>query len=308
MVPTNKTNRLLFDYFLAGSIILLMGVFSVVADDIEIVLPELAALCAGCFLYKKPSWNSNPNSLFVLPSITAFIGFFINKLHTPLALKIALVLLLIFLLFYFSKNVLAPAIATGLLPIITNCHSVYFLVSTLVFTFVLAVIVKLKYQSTDKISKDIIPFRTFFAYFTILIIWLSFCYYNNYHFMLAIPPVIVIGLEMITMPEIKFKQVAVKTLVLVASSLIGGFIYLYIDGLLMVLLVNFVSVALFLILSKQKMAPAFAIALLPIVLKNQQPFHFAVYVFIICCAVLGGAFIAKSMRLKYVSILHKKST
>lgn len=299
MLFNTASQKLVFDYFLAGSLILLMGLFAIWANDIEIVLPELAALSAGCFIYKKASWNANPKMLFILPSITAFMGFGINMLSISLALKIALVLLLIFLLFYFSKNVLAPAIATGLLPIITNCHSVYFLISTLFFTLILAVFVQLKYQSGEKVAKEIVPFRTFFAYFSIVTIWISFCYYNDYHYMLAIPPVIVVGLEMISGPVIKLQPVLLKTALLVVSSLIGGYIYLYINDLLLVLLINFVVISLFLAVFKQKMAPAYAIALLPIVLKNQEPLHFALYVFFICCAIFGGAYISKLMYNKF---------
>lgn len=295
MFSTANKKQLFLDYILAGCLILLMGIFSVWANDIEIILPELAALSAGCFIYKKASWNSAPKALFILPSITAFLGFGINMLHISLALKVGLVLLLIFLLFYLSKNVLAPAIATGLLPIVTNCHSVYFLISTLLFTLILAVIVQLKYQSGEKIAKETVPFRTFFAYFSIITIWLSFCYYNNYSFMLAIPPVIVVGLEMISEPKIKLKPIFIKTFLLVASSLISSYIYLYIDNLLLILLVNFIVISTFLAFFNQKMAPAYAMALLPIVLKNKEPLYFSLYVFIICCAIFGGAYISKYM-------------
>lgn len=290
-IVNNK--QLLFDYILAASLILLMGVFAKWTNDIEIVLPELAALCTGCFIYKKSSWNSSPKALFILPSITAFLGFGINMLSITLALKIALVLLLIFLLFYWSKNVLAPAIATGLLPIITNCHSLYFLLSTVVFTLLLAIIVQLKYRSNESITNETVSFRSYFAYFSIIIIWLSFCYYNNYFFMLAIPPVIVVGLELISQPKIEIKPIAIKTLILVSASLIGGFINVYFSDLLLILLLNFVIISLFLAIFKQKMAPAYAIALLPIVLKDNDPLYFAIYVCAICCAIFGGAYISK---------------
>lgn len=298
-----KLNKksLFFDYLLAGILLLLMAIFSIITDDIEIILPELGALCAGCLIYKKASWNSNPKSLFILPSITACLGFAINKFDLTLEFKVALVLFCIFMLFYLSKNVLAPAIATGLLPIITNCHSIYVLISTLLFTLLLAIIVSKNYKSEDKIAKDAVPFRTYFAYFSILIIWFSFCYYNNYNFMLAIPPVIVIGLEIITEPVIKFKQILIKIIILTICAFIGSLIYLYIDGLILVIGVNFISISLFLYLFKQKMAPAYAIALLPIVLKNDHPYYFSLYVFVIGCAVLGGAYISKMIYNKYIN-------
>lgn len=289
------------EYFLASAMLLLMGIFSIVTQDIEIILPELGALCVGCFIYKKSSWISNSRALFILPSITAFLGFGINMLSIKLEFKIALVLLLIFLLFYFSKNVLAPAIATGLLPIITNCHSIYFLISTVVFTLLLSFIVQIKYKTDDKMPKEIVSFRTFFAYFSIIIIWLSFCYYNNYTFMLAIPPVIVVGLEMISLAEIKLKPILIKAFLLVASAIIGGFLTLYLTNLLLLLLVDFVAISLFLAIFKQKMAPAYAIAMLPILLENKSPFVFGIYVLIICSAIFGGAFLSKYVFNKYIA-------
>lgn len=300
MIFRNINFNLFFDYFLAAAILLLMGAFSIVTEDVEIILPELGALCAGCLIYKKSSWISNPKVLFVFPSLTAFLGFGINKIPISLEFKIALVLSLIFLLFYLSKNVLAPAIATGLLPIITNCHSVYFLISTVVFTLLLFFIVQIKYKTVDKMPKEIVSFRTFFAYFSIIVIWLSFCYYNNYTFMLAIPPVIVVGLEMISQAEVKTKPILIKTFLLVFAALIGGFLTLYITNLIILLLVDFIVISLFLMVFKQKMAPAYAIAMLPILLKNDNPLSFSLYVLIICCAIFGGAFLSKYVFNKYI--------
>lgn len=73
----------------------------------------------------------------------------------------------------------------------------------------------------------------------------------------------------------------------------------------MVLLVNFVTISVFLSIFKQKIAPAYAIALLPIVLKTENPIYFSVYVFVICFAVLGGAFLAKYLHNKYLNPLKK---
>ena len=110
-------------YITAYSLILLMAAAAFTFQEKEIILPELAALSVGCFLYKKNTWTSKPMHLFLLPVATAFIGFFINQLEINITVKIILVLVVMFILLHLVKSTLAPALATGLLPIVTNCDS-----------------------------------------------------------------------------------------------------------------------------------------------------------------------------------------
>lgn len=61
-------------YTVAYGLILLMTAAVFSFKDKEIILPELAALSIGCFIYKK-SMDCQALHLFLLPSVTASIGF-----------------------------------------------------------------------------------------------------------------------------------------------------------------------------------------------------------------------------------------
>lgn len=80
-------------YTIAYGLILLMTAAAFHFKDKEIILPELAALSIGCFIYKKNTWTAKPLHLFLLPSITAFIGFFINQLEINMAAKIVVIMI-----------------------------------------------------------------------------------------------------------------------------------------------------------------------------------------------------------------------
>ncbi|KLD59765.1 hypothetical protein WP50_15710 [Lactiplantibacillus plantarum] len=62
--------------YLAGwSFILLMVASATLQHDAEIILPEIGALTAGTWVYRKTAWTRQPLKLFLVPSGTAIIGF-----------------------------------------------------------------------------------------------------------------------------------------------------------------------------------------------------------------------------------------
>ncbi|MEO8254611.1 MAG: hypothetical protein ABI554_09530, partial [Flavobacterium sp.] len=58
-------------YAATYGLIILMTAAALSFKEKEIILPELAALSVGCFLYKKNTWTAKPLYLFLLPSVTA---------------------------------------------------------------------------------------------------------------------------------------------------------------------------------------------------------------------------------------------
>lgn len=138
-------------------IIVLMITASIIFQRREIILPEIAALVVGCLLYQNPIWVSRPLHIFLLPSITAVLGFLVNMLSIGLPQKLILVIVLMMVVLKIFKSSLAPTLATGLLPVITNASSYSFIISILLFTFLLALYLTLAYpeQKNDPLPQQI---------------------------------------------------------------------------------------------------------------------------------------------------------
>lgn len=108
------------DYLIGFALVLLMVAGAMFLHDQEIILPEIAALTAGMWIYHNPRWLHQPYKIFLAPSGTAVIGFLINQLPVNYPIKISLTLVGILVLLRELRSPLAPAFATGLLPIIVN--------------------------------------------------------------------------------------------------------------------------------------------------------------------------------------------
>ena len=116
---------------------------AILFKDKEIILPEIAALSVGIITFRENKWIQRPIHIFLLPSITAILGFGINFLPIILSLKLVLVLIGMLVFLRIFKSQLAPALATGLLPIVTNAHSFLFLISIIFFVLLLYFAIKL---------------------------------------------------------------------------------------------------------------------------------------------------------------------
>jgi hypothetical protein len=61
------------------ALIFLMIGTSIMVNNKEVILPEMAALAIGCLIQQYPAWLAKPFHIFILPSINAVGGFLINK-------------------------------------------------------------------------------------------------------------------------------------------------------------------------------------------------------------------------------------
>lgn len=192
-------------------------------NEKEIILPELAALSIGFFMHKKNELTDNPVHLFLLPSLTAFLGFFINQPDINLEAKIVLVLTGMFMLLHFIKSSLAPALATGLLPIITNCNSYIFLISIIVFMGTLGVLVEAFFRSEnleENKKNNRKPLLSAVVLLAVLIMWTIICAAAGNMQMAAIPPVIVLGFESINKKHYTLKMSTNRSLRLYQQRLL----------------------------------------------------------------------------------------
>lgn len=277
-------------YIMAYGLILMMTAAAFSFNQKEIILPELAALSIGCFLYKKNTWTDKPMHLFLLPSTTAFIGYFINQLELDMAAKIVLVLMIMFMMLHFIKSNLAPALATGLLPIVTNCDSYIFLISILVFTGLLAVSAALFFRTENveqmpkEESKPVLSIMVFLA---VLIVWVIICYVADVMQMAAIPPIIVLGYESINKKMYSLTMMYKQVTALVLAAFIGSQTIYYLDNFLLAAVLNFVGVSIILHLLKMKMPPVYGMVMLPMILPGYSHVYFAVNVAVTSLVLMG---------------------
>lgn len=281
-------------------IIILMIGASLIFKDKEIILPELAALTVGCLVYKNPVWLSKPLHIFLLPSITAIMGFLVNKLDVSLANKFIVLLPLMFLLLRLFKSNLAPALATGLLPVITNSNSYSFIISILVLTLLLFIGLKFEKSSKDEVLPPHSPHPKHTALYLLMVSgWIIICAQLDWMFMAAIPPVIVIGFESIHKAEYNFSLFKRQVVSLFFAALIGTQALYFIDNLFMVALVDFAAITLVLKLLKFRLPPAYAMAILPMVLHHFSYTYFPLQVLMMSIIILGIVYIYRNNQLRY---------
>lgn len=247
----------------------------------EIILPELSALSVGCFVYKIPHWTSKPLALFYIPSATAIMGFVINMFTLPIYIKLILVLVAMIAFLQIIKNNLAPALATGLLPVITDCRSFYFIGSILFFTFLLFLIVKIFYKNSEKESDEMHEKNTLILpYVILLIVWIVICKIINIPAMFAIPPIIVVGFEYVQNPSYNINMSIRHIIALTIAAFIGTCGVFYLQDLILVGIIDFIVVTLTLKFLNTKLPPAYAMAILPMVIGKHLNWLFPIYVLI----------------------------
>ncbi|MHC0443114.1 hypothetical protein [Flavobacterium sp. 3-210] len=281
-------------YFIAYSFILFMIGAGYFFKEREIILPELVALSIGCLVYKKDAWLEKTSHIFLLPSLTAILGYIINLIELSIFLKVFLVLTVMFLLLHMIKSKFAPAIATGLLPIITNCNSYVFLVSILFFTGLLAVMTATVFKKKGKSEGRTAhpkPIISTWGYLLILTIWLFFCYIADAIEMAAIPPVIVVGYETIAKREYHLRMLYKQLLALVSAAFIGAQSIYYLDNYLLAALFDFAFISIILRILKLKMPPAYAMSILPMILPHYSRTYFAIDTAIMLVGILGPIYV-----------------
>lgn len=202
-----------------------------------------------------------------------------------------------FIMLRVFKLTLGPALATGLLPIITNCTSLLFIASILFFMFTLAlmvtVLLKEPQQKTEGNKTDSgNPFQLW-IYLALLIVWIVFCSVANIMEVVAIPPVIVVGYESIHKKEYTTMMLNKQIAALIAAALIGSLTVYYIDNYVLCALINCIGVTLILKGLNFKMPPAYAMALLPMILHVNSHLYFGLKVGLMALVILGTVRIYK---------------
>ncbi|CAM3119510.1 HPP family protein [Lactiplantibacillus plajomi] len=254
-----------------GFILAMVGV-ATLFQDTELILPEIGALTAGTWLYRKPTWIQQPFKLFLVPSGTAVIGFFINKMAWSYPLKVAVGVALMLGLMKVLRSNLAPAFATGLLPIIINATHWSFIVAIFFWTLSLMTGVFLINHRNGKpvMNKQTIKPLQMLGFGALVATWVVMVWLLGQPQMAAIPPVIVVLFEAIQSPTYSTKLAGKQWVALVGAASLGVGIHWLTASWLLTTVIALPLVCVLLAVLKLRLPAAYAFPLLALVLPTNM--------------------------------------
>ncbi|MGL4585134.1 MAG: hypothetical protein ACRCVU_19375 [Flavobacterium sp.] len=281
----------IYHYLLAFVFILLMVMGAAFFEDPEIVLPEVAALTVGLWIFQEKAWLRQPDKIFILPSITALMGFGLNMLALPYIVKIVVILVLMLLVMRVVNYSLPPALATGFLPIVTNAHAWSFIYAILVTTFVLMIVVYVLKLNKGIDPKGKINTKMMYPYVLISFIWIVIAYYTGNEQMAVIPPIAVVLYESLNMKmyslKIAVKQVAILTLAISIGVILYQFIehWLVLASLFMVLMYGLSQ------LFKMRIPAVYAFPFLVYVFPAEKVLNLPIATFVVATFSFGAVYV-----------------
>ncbi len=249
-------------YFFAFAFIVAMVAAASFWSDREIVLPEIAAMAIALWVYREQSWMRHPEKIFLWPSATALLGFGINLLAIPLALKLVLVLAGMVLFFWLCRYSLAPALATGFLPVVTNATEPSFIAAIMLTSLLLMLAVVLARLRTSAERTAPIQVRLMAVYAAIVLAGIGIAGALGHIHFAVLPPVAVVVYESLHMKMYGWRMLLKQTAVLTLSAAIGVALFLLIDHWVAVAILDMALMWLLLKLFKMRMPAVYAFPLL----------------------------------------------
>lgn len=255
----------MISYTVAIAFILAMVGVAVYFNDSEIILPEIAAMAVALWAYREPGWIRQPSKIFVAPSITAVIGFAVNQLDIAYLAKVILTLCLMMLFLRLIQSNLAPALATGLLPLVTNAHEWSFIISIFVTTIILMLGV-LVFQLNKGLEKKVkIHYKYMVVYLVLSFLWIGVTWVTGFPQFAVIPPIAVVIYEVLQKPMYNGKMALKQVIALTLSATVGTVMYFVIDSWVLATLIDMLLMLVLLRIIGIKLPAVFAFPLLPFV-------------------------------------------
>ncbi len=285
-------------YIIASVFIIAMVTASVMLKDHEIILPEIAAMVIGMWVYREPGWIRQPSKIFLVPSITAAIGFMVNQLPISYIGKLGLTLLLVMIFLRTIQSNLAPAIATGFLPVVINANEWIFLISAFIFTFILMLGVRVFRLNNGLEKKDKIQYKYMLVFSVLISVWMGLLWLVGYPQLAAIPPILVVVYEMLQKPMYNGKMAFKQGVVLTLSATVGTLLYFAIDSWILVTLLDIILILILLRIVGLRMPAAYAFPLLPLVFPANIVAMLPLGTLITCVFLLAAVVTFKKFEMK----------
>lgn len=167
-------------YVIAISFILSMVGLSVLLQHSDIILPEAAAMAIAMWVYREPGWIRRPSIVLIAPTSTAAIGIIMYQFKILYPIKVLLTLMIVMLFMRLICSNLAPAIATGLLPLATHTEGWSFVFIVFLFMLILMAGVVVFQFNKNLMKWSIIQYKYMGIFLVISLCWLSICWVLGY--------------------------------------------------------------------------------------------------------------------------------
>lgn len=284
-------------------IVTVMVFVSEIFNEPEIVFPEIAALAMGGIISEKTVWKVNRKIMFLLMSISAFLGYFLAMAQDiPIVIRIAAAILICCAALLMSKTTMLPMISASVLPILTNAKSIIYPLSVIILTgFIIGMqILTEKFGLRQKCSftplklDKKVEFSRWVFLFSVIIIMSAAAVFTDNIYIIA-PPLIVAFCEFSYTKSNARKSPVSIVLIIVFCAFTGAFFRISLCGILgfekwiaagiAALVSMYVLMAL-----KKTFPPAAALAVLPFII----PFEI-IYAYPFEVTVGAAVFITSSM-------------
>ncbi|MRT91882.1 HPP family protein [Ancylomarina sp. 16SWW S1-10-2] len=275
----SKLIRYLFGLILIG---LMVGVSEWLGEK-EIIFPEVAALILGLWVIDKKVWTISRPLIVILMTVSALFGvFLVGYSPFPMLANIALSFIFTSLCLFVTRTSLIPIISASMLPVLLSTHSWVYPLSVFSMSLILVcvqwVFEKKGLRQFVNINSNKSPYRHGLGHWIKLLVGILFIavipvYTGNMYFI--VPPLVVTFVEF-SSSSAGFRNRPVQIFfVLVVSAILGAFCQCILHEVLgfselSTVLLLFACLFLFIEVVGEPFAPACAIALVPMIIPQQN--------------------------------------
>lgn len=254
----------------AVSFVVMMMVASVRLNNREVILPEAAAMAFAMWVYREPGWIRRPAFICISPTVAAGIGLTINHLQVDFTVKVVFTLLLIMLFLRMIRSNLAPAIATGLLPLAINTRDWSFVWIVLIFTMLLMLGVLVFKLNRGLAKEERVKHRYKFVFLVLSFCWIGLCWIAGYQHLAVIPPIFVVVYESLQKPTYTGMMVLKQSLTLTLSVSIGVGVFFSLESPVLAATVDMMLILAFSYIFRVRIPAMYAVPLLTFVFPEDQ--------------------------------------
>ena len=249
----------------------------------EIIFPEIAALILGLWIIDKKVWTISRPMVVLLMTVNALFGIFLVRYSPfPMLANIAISFIFTSLCLFFSRTNLFPIISASMLPVVLGTHSWVYPLSVFSMSLILVCVQwffeKKGLRKFVNLNSNKSPYRHSLWHWLKLLVGLLFIavipvYTGKMYFI--VPPLVVTFVEFAS-SSAGFRNRPVQIFfVLVVSATLGSFFQFALHGVLgfsevTTVLALFASLFLFIEVVGKPFAPACAIALIPMIIPQQN--------------------------------------
>jgi hypothetical protein len=297
MESTVSKQKTIISYIISFAFIIMMITASVILKDHEIILPEVAAMAIAMWVWRDEGWIRQPSKIFLVPSITALIGFVVNQLPISYLGKVIFTLILMMIFLWTIQSSLGPSIATGLLPVVTNATEWSFVISVFILTFLLMIGVLLFRLNKGLEKKTEIQYKYMAVFLVLIFVWIGLCSIVGYP-LAVIPPILVVVFESLQKPMYNGKMAFKQGLVLTVSATIGTLLYFSIDSWILATLLDMILMLILLYVVGIRVPAVYAFPLLPFVFPDEIVAKLPLGSFITCLFLLSAVLAYKKIEMR----------